>query len=110
MIYAAVVAIPLFMKRDLRFGFLLTLAFVAQIYINGASATWWGGSAFGARRFASCALLFALGLGALITWLRAKSSSPLQRSSRRSLPSTSFWLLASGAAGCHRETGSRSTG
>ena len=71
-IYAAVLAIPLFLKRDLRFGVLLTLVFASQIYINGATDDWWGGSAFGARRFASCGLLFVLGLGALITWLQAR--------------------------------------
>ena len=71
-LYASVLAIPLFLKRDRRFAVLLTVAFAAQIYINGASATWWGGSAFGARRFASCGLLFALGLGSLISWLRAR--------------------------------------
>ena len=71
-LYLAVLGIPLFWRRDFRMGSLLTLMFVAQIYINGAVATWWGGSAFGGRRFASCALLFALGLAALITWLKAR--------------------------------------
>ena len=38
-LYASVLAIPLFLKRDRRFAVLLTVAFAAQIYINGASAT-----------------------------------------------------------------------
>ena len=37
-LYASVLAIPLFLKRDRRFAVLLTVAFAAQIYINGASA------------------------------------------------------------------------
>ena len=71
-IFLAVLGIPLFLIRDVRFGGLLTMVFLTQIYINGAVATWWGGHAFGARRFASCTLLFALGLAALMTWARKR--------------------------------------
>ena len=71
-IFLAVLGIPLFLIRDIRFGGLLTLVFIAQIYINGAVATWWGGHAFGARRFAGCTLLFVLGLAALMTWARKR--------------------------------------
>ncbi len=71
-IFLAALGIPLFLMRDVRFGGLLALVFVAQVYINGAVAMWWGGHAFGARRFASCTLLFALGLAALMTWARKR--------------------------------------
>ncbi len=71
-IYLAVLGIPLFLVRDFRFGGLLTLVFIAQIYVNGAVATWWGGHAFGARRFAGCALLFVLGLAALLSWAQRR--------------------------------------
>ena len=71
-IYLAVLGIPLFLLRDFRLGGLLTLVFLIQIYINGAVATWWGGHAFGGRRFASCALLFALGLAAFIRFLQER--------------------------------------
>ena len=71
-IYLAVLGIPLFLLRDFRLGGLLTLVFLIQIYINGAVATWWGGHAFGGRRFASCALLFALGLAAFIRFLQKR--------------------------------------
>jgi hypothetical protein len=43
----------------------LALAFVAQVLVVGSYATWWGGAAFGARRFLNCTPLFALGLAAL---------------------------------------------
>jgi hypothetical protein len=65
-LYLAVLGVPLFLRRDWRLGGLLALLFLAQVYINGAVATWWGGSAFGGRRFDGCVLLFVLGLAALI--------------------------------------------
>ena len=40
--------------------------FLAQVWINGAVEIWWGGSGFGARRFANCALIFAVGLAGLL--------------------------------------------
>lgn len=71
-VYFAALGIPLFLVRDFRFGGLLTAVFVSQVYINGAVATWWGGSGFGGRRFASCMLLFVLGLSAIIRLLRRR--------------------------------------
>ncbi len=71
-IYLAILGIPLFMLRDFCLGGLLTLVFLIQIYVNGAVATWWGGHAFGGRRFASCTLLFALGLAAFIRFLQKR--------------------------------------
>ena len=47
LIYFAVLGIPLFLKKDVRFGGLLCGVFLAQVYIVGASATLFGGSAFG---------------------------------------------------------------
>ena len=42
---------------------------LAQIYINSILFDWSGGSAFGARRFASSALIFAVGLATLLRFL-----------------------------------------
>lgn len=74
LIFLSLLGVPLFLKRDFYFGALLSIGFALQIYANGAVAMWWGGSAFGGRRFASCALLFALGLAALIRWLQQRPS------------------------------------
>ncbi len=38
-------------------------AFAVEVAINGAAPDWWGGYAFGARRFIDLAPFFALGLG-----------------------------------------------
>jgi hypothetical protein len=43
---------------------------VVTWYVNAAVADWWGGEAFGARRFISCYPVFALGLAALFAELR----------------------------------------
>lgn len=45
---------------------------MAQVYANSITEGWWGGSAFGARRFAGCALAFAVGLAAMIEWGRSR--------------------------------------
>ena len=69
-LYLSLLGVPLFLRRDWRFGSLLVLLFAAQVYVNGAVTTWWGGSAFGGRRFDGCVLLFVLGLSALLRWGR----------------------------------------
>jgi len=66
----AVLGIPLFARRDRFFAGLMSLALIGQIYIN--SLVEQGGHGFGARKFAGCALIFALGLAALIDWLRRR--------------------------------------
>ena len=71
-LYLSVLGAPLFLMRDRYLGALLTLVFAAQVYINGAVATWWGGSAFGGRRFDGCSMFFVLGLAALITSCRKR--------------------------------------
>jgi hypothetical protein len=71
-VYLSLLGVPLFLVRDWYFGSLLTAVFAAQVYVNGAVTTWWGGSAFGGRRFDGCAMLFALGLAALIRWCQQR--------------------------------------
>ena len=58
----------LFSGRDRVFGGLLILTFLAQLYVNSTVENWWGGAGFGARRFSNCALFFAVGLAAALSW------------------------------------------
>lgn len=53
--------------RKLALG--LLLAFAAEAYVNGAVDDWWGGWAFGGRRFVGCTVMFGLGCAALLGWL-----------------------------------------
>jgi hypothetical protein len=49
---------------------LLFIGFAAQLYINGCPWDWWGGWAYGGRRFMSSTVYFAAGLGFFLFWLR----------------------------------------
>jgi hypothetical protein len=49
-----------------RLAGLLLVGVALQAIVNGAAWDWWGGGAFGGRRFDSCYAAFAIGLGALI--------------------------------------------
>lgn len=64
----AVLGLIPFTRRHRRFGGLLIAALALQVYINATVD--WSGHGFGARRFANCALIFAIGLAALLSWMR----------------------------------------
>ena len=49
----------------------LAVAFALSCYVNGSVADWWGGEAFGARRFISCFPIFVIGLAAVFARARA---------------------------------------
>lgn len=62
--------------RELALG--LLLVFAAEAYVNGAVDDWWGGWAFGGRRFVGCTVMFGLGCAALL----AGAAAALARRSR----------------------------
>lgn len=62
---AAVGFIPLY-RKDRILGSAAIVIFLAEAYINSIVSDWWGGEAFGARRFISLIPFFALGLAALV--------------------------------------------
>ena len=66
----ASIGLLFFARRQPYFGSLLIAALALQVYIN--STVGWGGHGFGARRFTNCALIFAIGLAALLQWLRSR--------------------------------------
>jgi hypothetical protein len=57
-------------RRQPGIGFTAIAFFVVTWYVNASVADWWGGEAFGARRFISCFPVFVLGLAALFDRLR----------------------------------------
>lgn len=63
-----------FAKQHPRWGSLILLLLGFQMYLNASMNDWWGAAAFGARRFANCFPLFAIGIAALIHALHARSS------------------------------------
>ena len=51
----------------------LATVFVGQVLVIGSYDSWWGGAAFGARRFVNCTAIFGLGLAAALSSLRGQA-------------------------------------
>lgn len=60
--------LPLLWRRHRRLVCVAGAFLVGSTYINASVADWWAGEAFGARRFISCAPVFAIGLTALFAF------------------------------------------
>lgn len=68
----AIAGIPLLFRRDRTLTIALLAGVAGQVLANSASGDWWGGPGFGARRFENCLLAFAMGLSALLVWVRSR--------------------------------------
>ena len=68
----AIAGIPLLFRRDRVLTMALLAGVAGQVLANAATDTWWGGPGFGARRFENCLLAFAMGLSALLHWIRSR--------------------------------------
>lgn len=64
LLLAVIGFVPLYRKQRLLGAAAFTI-FLAETYVNSIVNDWWGGEAFGARRFISLMPFFALGLAAL---------------------------------------------
>lgn len=73
LLFAVLGFVPLFQKNRL-LGAATILIFVLETYVNSIVNDWWGGEAFGARRFISLMPFFALGLAAFIDFIRPRVS------------------------------------
>lgn len=62
----AVVGLVLFNKKDKWTASALLMAFAAMIFINSVPNDWWGGFAFGGRRFSSTFPILAIGFASLL--------------------------------------------
>jgi hypothetical protein len=71
----------------------LMAAFAVQVVINGAVWDWWAGGAFGARRFDSCFVIFALGAGQVVAAVESRLRA-LPRTRRQVVASLLSGLLA----------------
>lgn len=76
LIFAVVGFVPLYRKNKL-LGAATLVIFLAQSYINSIVNDWWGGEAFGARRFISLMPFFALALAAFVDTARTRVSQTL---------------------------------
>lgn len=72
---AALAGLAIMLRRH-RFVALCAVAFVAiSWYVNAAVADWWGGEAFGSRRFISCFPVFVIGFAALLAQLQTRTTA-----------------------------------
>jgi len=61
----AVVGLALLVRADRQVGVPAAAFLIASWYVNASVADWWGGEAFGARRFVACFPVFVLGAATL---------------------------------------------
>jgi hypothetical protein len=54
-------------KREIGISF--CIIFLLLLYINASQKDWWAGGSFGARRFASLAIIFAFGFAFFLQWI-----------------------------------------
>ena len=72
----AIIGLYFFYKNyDKEIALYMLLGFILQLYLLSTWYMWWGGAAFGQRKFLNCSLIFIVGLAALIQWLRDKNIS-----------------------------------
>lgn len=76
LIFGLVGLVPLYRKNRLLAAAAIVI-FLLESYVNSIVNDWWGGEAFGARRFISLMPFFALGLAAFIDWVRPRISQPV---------------------------------
>jgi hypothetical protein len=68
--YLAALGLIVFAIRDRAFGRLALAVFVLAVYVNASVEDWWGGAAFGARRFDGTVPLLVTGLAAAVDGMR----------------------------------------
>jgi hypothetical protein len=68
--YLAALGLVAFAFRDRAFGRPALVVFLLAVYVNASIEDWWGGVAFGARRFDGTIPLLAVGLAAAVDGLR----------------------------------------
>ncbi len=61
-------------KKKRRLSLWFFAIFLVQTYVNGAALEWWGGDAFGPRRFTDISLIFMFGLALLFWWAKKRVS------------------------------------
>jgi hypothetical protein len=68
--FLAVIGLVLLWRRDRMVAAAFVLTFAAEVYLLGSFSTWFGGAAFGMRRFVNCTVLFVVGLAVLSDTLK----------------------------------------
>ena len=97
--YLAALGLVVFAVRDRRFGRLALAVFALAVYVNASVEDWWGGAAFGARRFDGTMPLLAVGLAAAVDALRRWNAKRPLAGVAAVLGLLVLWNIAAIAAG-----------
>ncbi len=62
----SVVGLAFLYRQDQPLAIALLIALLAQWWVNASVADWWGGSAFGGRRFIDSSVIFVVGLAGVL--------------------------------------------
>ncbi len=73
----AVLGLAWLWRRDARLALAFVVTLAVETYLLGSFSTWFGGAAFGMRRFINCTVLFVVGLAAFADALARRVPRPL---------------------------------
>lgn len=73
----AVIGLFFLWRQDKRLAAAFLLTFAAETYLLGSFSTWFGGAAFGGRRFINCTVLFVVGLAAFLDLVSTRVPRPV---------------------------------
>lgn len=73
----AVVGLIFLWRKDKLLAAAFLITFAVETYLLGSFSTWFGGAAFGGRRFINCTVLFVVGLAAFAGALQTRVPRPI---------------------------------
>lgn len=73
----AVIGLFFLWRRDKFLAAAFLIALAVETYLLGSFSTWFGGAAYGGRRFINCTVLFVVGLAAFVDVISTRVSRPL---------------------------------
>lgn len=73
----AVVGLIFLWRKDKFLAAVFLITFAVETYLLGSFSTWFGGAAFGGRRFINCTVLFVVGLAAFADALQTRVPRPV---------------------------------
>jgi hypothetical protein len=76
-LYLGFLGVLVWLKRSPRLASLCLLGFALQVFVNSSVEMWYGGWAYGGRRFDNCLVLFVLGFAAFLELLRRRPLVPV---------------------------------
>ena len=73
----AVLGLFFLWRHDKFLAAIFLFTFAVEIYLLGSFSTWFGGAAYGGRRFINCTVLFVVGLAAFVNAIQTRVPRPI---------------------------------